>query len=197
MFPTANPQIMRISFVWWRIETRAESVIKNISTARTCFFEAMRLENLLELYVIEHLKSALRKSGTTRPMERSKVIPITPLINQFKSPPDTPNIDYLRWKCFTLLAFAAMLRTSVIEPNAELYNASIAETETDVLKVCNINFTSDGMSIIFHCIKNDSQRKGPVHVNKLADQQVCPVIALRDYINATQHQRNQIKMQCF
>lgn len=131
-----------------------------------------------------------------RPVERLKVIPITPLTNLFWSPPETQSIDYLRLKSITLLALAAMLRLSNIAPYAELYNASSAESEKYILKVCDINFTTDGMSINFQGIKNDSQRRGfLVHVNKSADQQVCPV--MKDYINATQHQRKSDKKALF
>ena len=110
LFPTAEPQIVADFLCFVADQTsRPESVIKNTSAALTCFFEAVRLENPLEIPVIKHFKAALHKSGTTRPMERSKVIPTTPLSNLFRSPPDTPSSDYLRLKSITLLALAAML----------------------------------------------------------------------------------------
>jgi len=161
--------------------------LKNTSAALGHLYDALAIPNPMCQVEISHLKSAIIKSGTTRAMSRSKTIPIQPFMNLFRSLPGNQDLDVelLRLKCISLLALCAMLRPSDIAPKAVIYQHDNSIQNVH-LNVSDIVFVQDSMTITFHGIKNDAHRRGFIVTVPMATEgKLCPVLALRSYIDRT------------
>jgi len=115
-------------------------------------------------------------------MSRSKVIPVKAYIDLFSSLPDNDclYIELLRLKCVTLLALCAMLRPSDIALNVVYYDATANLTRQFYIKLSDIVFDSDSMTVTFHGIKNDSQRRGFIVTLPCATNgKLCPVECMK------------------
>ena len=152
---------------------RPESMLRSIQAALTHFF--MTVLNLNPFQgALKHFVTALIKSQTTKPAGRTKIMPIKPIIDMFKSwaTNDTLSIIHLRQKAVTLLAISLMARPSDLAPANEL-------------KRSQVFFNADGsLTIQLLGIKNDYKRRGfEVRIDRASNVQVDPVICLKTYID--------------
>ena len=112
---------------------------------------------------ISHLETALVKSGTMVPMNRSSVMPVRPFYMLFEQMGcnESLTIRLLRLKCIMLLALTMMLRPSDIAPKAIHDNNGDLESGKFILSTDQVCFEKDGrLSITFFGIKNDTNREG-------------------------------------
>ena len=174
---------------------RPSSVLHSTVAALGHVYIALNIEDLTHDINIRRLITALVKSGTSVPRNRSEVMPIQSFSSLFLSwgQNDQLSIKMLRLKAITLLALAFMLRPSDVAPQAVFYNQQ-SETEQ------KLTFTTDmvtflpsdnGIKLTLFGIKNDIQREGfevtvPKHKNDLLD----PGITLKDYIERTASKRS-------
>ena len=140
---------------------------------------------------IRRLITALVKSGTTSPMQKSSVRPVAPCVSLFEQWGDNAQLDTkkLRLKAIVLPALAVMARPSDLAPKAVLFNGK--EEQQVLLSRDQVSFLPDGsMSIKLLGTKNDTQRKGheivlPPASNKVMDPAQCLMV----YIERTTLER--------
>ena len=87
--------------------SRPESHLKTASAAISQLFQALDVPDITQCSELSILKSALVKSGTTKPMQKSKVMPVaafTALFNSWPNYNSQLDIKRLRLKCLTLQA---------------------------------------------------------------------------------------------
>ena len=171
---------------------RSKSVLNTTAAAITCFCEASGIKNFIT-QDLSKLMIGLIKSSTTRPLQRSKVMPLERFSELFLSWPGNYllTVDKLRLKCIVLLAIAAMLRPLDAAPLARVFDEEKQQFKSVVLSTKNLKFNVDGsLTIIFHGIKNDYTRDGfEVNLQPSSNPRLDPVHALQCYINKTKYLR--------
>ena len=169
---------------------RPRSVLNTTTAALGHVYRALDLPNISESYEIRMLITALVKSGTSVPMLRSKVMPVSHFHDLFMnwSGNDALNLRSLRLKAITLLALTAMLRPSDIAPNARQMNSN-GECKV-VFSVNQVLFSNNDVKITFFGIKNDAARTGfEVQIPRSSNDKIDPVQTLQDYIARTESYR--------
>ena len=88
-----------------------------------CLYDAMGIDSPVNTQV-RHVMDGLIKSGTTRPLQRSGVMPRQPFMDLFMRKPENLMLstEQLRLKCITLMALCLMLRPSDIAPCAQTFS---------------------------------------------------------------------------
>lgn len=166
------------------------SQIKSTMAALTCLYKAMGLSNPWDQYELKQLTVGLVKSGTSAPSLRTKIMPVTPFTQLFRSWPDNNDIciKKLRLKAITLLALTAMTRPSDLAPKGVKYNAKDHSIEPLILSTDQVRFNSDGsLTLVFFGIKNDKDRKGfEVKIPSASDSKLDPVDCLKVYLRRTE-----------
>ena len=169
---------------------RPESVLRTVSASLSFLFEALGKASPIHHPEIKRLITALIKTGTVKPMKRSKPMPIEAFVKYFRElgPDKDLSLKELRRKTVTLLSLVFMARPSDLAPKGVVFNSSTLSVEKTVLSTDDIRFNEDGsLSITFWGIKNDSKRQGfevTVHPNK-DDILLDPVRCLKLYIEKT------------
>ena len=138
------------------------------------------------------LVTALIKAGTTKPMTRSTVLPVTEITNMFMKWGDNKDlsIKHLRLKAITLLALSLMLRPSDVAPKGTIFDQVSETEESFIFSKDMIQFSVAGMHVTFLGIKNDTDRSGfKVFLPRMNDDILDPVKTLEDYITATDNVR--------
>lgn len=143
---------------------------------------------------ISMLCTALVKSGTVSPMQRSHVMPVEPFTDLFRGWPNNSelSIKQLRLKAITLFAITAMLRPSDIAPKSVIFDPSTGSQRRITFNKDQIVFTDNGdAKITFLGTKNDTTRTGfQVILRKATDSKIDPVRTLKDYIARTDAYRH-------
>ena len=118
--------------------------------------------DLTKLTTISKLCNALIKSGTKQPIKKSKVLPMDAFQKLFSSWETNSqlSITNLRLKAITLLALAIMLRPSDIAPKGEIFDHISGDTKKYLFTTDMLSFDSEGLTVTFIGIKNDTQRSG-------------------------------------
>jgi hypothetical protein len=168
------------------------SQIKTAMAALTHVYKSLGMFNVLQDYHLQQLVEALVKSGTSAPMQRSKVMPVRPFRELFRQWPANAHlcIKRLRLKTITLLALLLMLRPSDIAPKGVHFDGSSATVSKFVFSTEQVEFCEDGAYITFHGVKNDTSRAGfKVFLQPTSDDKLNPVKALQDYILRTEPYR--------
>ena len=171
---------------------RPKSMLATASAALSHVYAALDLDDLTKDNDIMRLCTALIKSSTTQTMKRSTVLPVDKFTDLFRKlgSNDILTLKLLRLKAVTLLALALMLRPSDIAPHAKHFNADTFTVEKVLFTTDMLRFTEDGVHVSFFGIKNDTKRDGfVVFLPKNDDLIVDPVSSLQDYINKTEHCR--------
>ena len=154
---------------------RPGSMLQSVRAALTHFFNSMEVSEPFCIF-LKQLSTALIKSETARPKGRTPIMPLKPFTDMFERWPDNDNLTLakLRVKAVTLITIGTLARCSDLAP-------------ANVLKRKNVTFNKDGsLTILFHGIKNDSDRKGfEIRVECAQNPKSDPVKTLRDYINRT------------
>ena len=171
---------------------RPKSVLSTTNAAIACMKGAMGRSGEMSTDIYK-LIDGLIKSGTTNPMNRSKVMPVENFRDMFLTWPGNYmlTLEDLRLKCMTLLALSAMTRPSDVAPLSTLYDEKEGVFKPMVLSTENIRFNTNGsMTIIFHGIKNDYDRNGfEVNLPPASNPRLDVVRALRCYIQRTKYVR--------
>ncbi len=129
--------------------------------------------------------SGLVKSDMAEPLIRSKVMPRRPFVELFQSweANDQLSMFDLRLKTLTLLSFAVLLRPSDVAPRAKRLDGTPFYFSRKFL-----DFSNKCVIMYFHGIKNDRDHDGfRLVLNPVPDTKVCPMAALRTYIQRTSH----------
>lgn len=171
---------------------RPQSTLKSAHASLVAFYEGMGYPNVPSDPTLSKMYTALVKSGTYAALQRSLVMPMSAFQRLFSTwDNSTLSIKDLRLKAVTLLALTAMLRPSDIAPRGVNYDPESHTTSRTLFTVDNIVFQSDGSAqITFRGIKNDTTRTGfQVSVPGSSYVNICPVIALRCYIDRTNSYR--------
>ena len=84
---------------------------------------------------IKRLITALIKTGTVRPMKRSRPMPVEAFVRYFRElgPTDELSLKDLRRKTVTLLALVFMARPSDLAPKGVVFNSKFLSVEKTVL----------------------------------------------------------------
>ena len=171
---------------------RPHSVLNTLTAAISCFCEVVNVPSWVTPKVFK-LITGLVKSGTSAPLQRSRVMPVSNFKHLFLAWEGnyTLPIDKLRLKCITLLAITIMLRPSDIAPRSQVYDSSSGSFNSMLLTTNHVVFHDDGsMSITLHGIKNDYDRHGfEVNLPPATTARLCPVRALRCYIQRMKYYR--------
>ena len=173
---------------------RPESVLRTVSAALSFLFDALGKASPMAHPEIKRLITALIKTGTVKPMKRSRPMPIEAFVKYFRElgPESELSLKDLRRKTVTLLALIFMARPSDLAPKGVVFNSKTLSVEKMVLSTNDIQFNDDGsLSVTFWGIKNDSKRQGfevTVHPNK-NDVLSDPVKCLELYIEKTREFR--------
>ena len=172
--------------------SRPKSALNLVMAAITSFCEATQHTEILSSGDLQKLVTGLIKGGTSMPMKRSKVMPVDPFMNLFTEWKGNwgLELEQLRLKCVTLLAFALMLRPSDIAPNAVL--VADGNEQKMCLTVNQLEFQEDGScKVTFHGIKNDYSRDGfEVVLQPASNPRLDLVLTLKNYLHRTQYVRN-------
>lgn len=176
--------------------SRPRSQLCSASAAISSLYEALDYDNVMHRPEIRKLCTALIKSGTQVPRNRTALLPVEPFKELFLSWEDNDKltIKELRLKCLTLLAFAMFLRPSDVAPNARVFDKDTHVTDKFIMSVDQVTFNEDGsMTVMFFGIKNDYYREGfSVHVQPCSVSKLDPVCALRCYIRKTSQNRQTV-----
>ena len=137
--------------------------------------------------------TALTKSGTKVPGQRTKVMPCKPFYELFFSwaTNEILTIKDIRLKAVTLLALCIMARPSDLAPKANIFDAETLESKQVPLSIKQLQFGGDGsLTLALFGIKNDTSRTGfEIRIPASSEQHVDPVSCLKCYIDRTQHLR--------
>lgn len=155
---------------------RPESMLRSVSAALKHYFTAYSLYAPLDTY-IPRLLTGLVKLETSRPRQRTKVMPIQPFIQMFLNWGENEqlSIPQLRTKAVTMLAISALCRPSDLAPSIGFRRSQVT-------------FSSEGMVIVFFGIKNDTHREGfEVKVKSSTEVVTDPVSTLKSYLDRTKH----------
>ena len=159
----------------------------NVSALSNVYYHT-HMKNMTKEEPISKLLTALIKSGTSNPMTKSTVLPITDITNMFKKWGEnkTLSIKLLRLKAITLLALSLMLRPSDIAPKGVLFDQMSQTEEKFIFSRDMIQFVPSGMYVTFLGIKNDYDRAGfKVFLPSMSDKIIDPVTTLSDYMTIT------------
>ena len=173
---------------------RPESVLKVSSAAITCLFEGLGKTPPTFNTDIKRLITGLIKTGTTRPMHRSKPMPVQNFVKLFRSwgKNELLSVKRLRLKAMTLLALICMTRPSDLAPRGLLFNSQDLSFERTCMTLNDLEFHEDGsLTITFFAIKNDRTRTGfEVRIpQNHEDEFTDPVSCLKTYISKTEQYR--------
>lgn len=149
-------------------------MLRSVSAALKHYFTAYSLYAPLDTY-IPRLLTGLVKLETSRPRQRTKVMPIQPFIQMFLNWGENEqlSIPQLRTKAVTMLAISALCRPSDLAPSIGFRRSQVT-------------FSSEGMVIVFFGIKNDTHREGfEVKVKSSTEVVTDPVSALKSYLDRT------------
>lgn len=171
---------------------RPESQLKCTMAAIGHLYAAIHVSNPISVELV-NLSTALVKSGTNKPVTRTKVMPSESFEKLFLSWPENEElqVNKLRQKAVTLCALVCMTRPSDLAPLAKMFNVDTQEATPVLFTTDRLEFHEDGsMTVSFFGIKNDTDRKGfevriPPHSNAKLD----PVRTIQTYIDKTSHQR--------
>jgi hypothetical protein len=172
--------------------SRPESILKSTMAAIGHVCEALGVTSPVNDQ-IRRLVRALIKSSTSRPLSRTKIMPIAPFYDLFMSwlVNEKLTIQKLRQKAITLLALAVMARPSDLAPLGRIFDPDASTCSRIMLTTDQLTFNPDGsLTMVFFGIKNDSHRTGfeiriPAATNALVD----PVRCLKCYIQRTDTSR--------
>ncbi len=167
------------------------SVLKSTSAAIGCYYEAFNKPNPCLNGHMQRLIHGLVKSGTWRPMYRSKIMPVTAFTQLFEAWPANEDLTIrnLRLKAITLMALAFMARPSDFAPKGVVMNSNL-EPEKMTFSVDQLHFEECALTVNFFGIKNDSSRSGfEVKIPGSTNAQLDPVSCMRVYIQRTTLQR--------
>lgn len=169
--------------------SRPNSSIKCALAAISCMYDGLHMENPAKCVVVQKLVTALTKTSTDAPMERTPILPIEPFVLMFKewAENDMLPIADLRLKVITLMALTLMLRPSDIAPRSVHYDSSSDTTTHTTFSRDQLRFREDGsVDVVFHGIKNDTDRKGfQCSMFPHQDRKLDPVGALEVYLHRT------------
>ena len=173
---------------------RPQSVLATAMAALSHVYCALDLSDITKDVHITRLISALIKSGTTKAMKRSTVLPIEKFTDMFRKwgSNESLSIKQLRLKAITLLALALMLRPSDVAPNAKYFDEDTFSLQRVLFTTDMLRFDDEGVHVTFFGIKNDAQRSGfvvflPINVD---DHVIDPVSCLKCYISKTNDVRS-------
>ena len=170
--------------------SRPRSVLNTAQAALGHLYKALDMTNLCDSQDIRLLISALVKSGTTDPMNRSFIMPTDSFKTLFLSMKDNDGLSIkdLRMKTITLLALYLMLRPSDIAPHSVHTGVSI---QKNLFTLRNLNFKEDSLVVTFFGIKNDLKRNGfEVTLFPHKNIKLDAISALRSYIDRTSEERS-------
>jgi len=129
--------------------------------------------------LLSMLRQALVNTGTKRPRKNTPVFPIEKLTDYITGlgPNDTMSIKDLRAKTICLLALVGLFRPS----------------DLALLTLEQVTFTETSLSLSNFGGKTDKSKDGiPTTITSSSLPTLCPVRALRAYINKTTEARNKI-----
>ena len=136
----------------------SKSTLKITQAALGHLYRVSNQQNPMESPYIHMLISALVKSATYKPLNKSCVMPIKPFAELFSQWPDNEKlcIKRLRLKTITLMALTLMLRPSDFGPKSVHFNSETFEQPKWLFSTNNVVFLNSGCAkIVFHGIKND------------------------------------------
>lgn len=171
---------------------RPKASLNNTIASLTCMFDAIECENSARSNSISKLVDGLIKSGTSRAMSKTRVMPIEPFIDLFEKWPENKQLckKDLRMKTICLFALAFMTRPSDIAPKAQSFDPDTFTSYDYVFKEKQIKFENDGVTVVFSGIKNDRDRDGfTVHLPGNSNPKIDIVQTLKDYMQVTRHDR--------
>ncbi len=169
---------------------RPESALKCTSAAITCYYQGSGRASPMDRPDLRKLCSALVKSGTKRPSNRTPVMPCKPFHDMFVSwqSDETLSLTELRLKVVTLLALNMMTRPSDLAPKGMFFDAGSKEKTPILFTRDQVVFHADGSATFtLFGIKNDRSRSGfEVRLPGGANNKVDPVVSLQCYLRRTQ-----------
>jgi len=172
--------------------SRPSSVLGTASAAIGHIYKGMQLPNVMDSPELQMLITGLIKSGTSVPMNRSKVMPVQSFHDLFLSWPDNSllSVKDLRLKAITLLAMTLMLRPSDAAPKGVVYTDK--GVEKLVFSTDQVDFHETSATFTLFGIKNDTARKGfQVTIPRGNIVKIDPICTLQDYISRTSRNRGQ------
>ena len=156
--------------------------------ALSAFYKGVESSDPMTDPIIKMLYTALIKSGTKCPAQRTPVMPVTPFFQLFNSWNTSGlSIKLLRLRAITLLALCLMARPSDLAPKGVHFDPVTMSARQMDLSIDQVSFHNDGsMTITFFGIKNDHDRSGfEVRLPGVDNPKVDPVRCLKVYIERT------------
>ena len=135
---------------------RPASLLLGMSAAISCLYESFGYKSHMNID-IALLKSALVKSGTKLPAQRTPVMPCVPLYRLFQSWKDTHlSVKLMRVRAISLLALCCMTRPSDLAPKCAYVDSVSHEVVPLTLSMNQVVFQADkSITITFYVIKYD------------------------------------------
>ncbi|KAL4239635.1 hypothetical protein ACF0H5_000444 [Mactra antiquata] len=181
--PVSNKDLADFLYLIACQSQRPHSELRTATAAFGHIYKVQSLPNIADSYEIKMLICALVKSGTSRSMQRSKVMPSSSFHDLFLKWEDNNTLDIkaLRLKAITLLTLTAMFRPSDIAPNAQTVDTD--GVKKVVFTVDQVVFSDEDAKIHFFGIKNDAKRTGfEIVLPRASIVKLDPVQTLQDYI---------------
>lgn len=168
---------------------RPQSQLTTALAALSHLYDGMGMNDITKLDSVRILCSALIKSSTKSPMQKSSVMPIQPFYAMFEAWPENEHLalEKLRMKCICLLALLFMCRPSDLAPKGVIFDPLMLQGRSRILSTQNVRFPADGgVTIEFLGIKNDTSRQGfVVTIPGSVIHKVDAASALKTYITRT------------
>ena len=152
---------------------RPKAILNQAVAAINCLADAAQVANPVNTEIYK-LVSGLIKCEMTRPMQRSKAMPIKPFMEMFQVWPGNwfLTIEDLRLKCISLMALSMMLCPSDLAPRAKVFDEEHQIFHNLTLTTDNVMFHMDrSMTVTLFGIKNDFTRDGFEVISQLLQTQ--------------------------
>ena len=141
---------------------RPESQLRCTVAAIGHLYTALNMPNPIDVDVLR-LVTALNKSGTVKPLQRTKVLPSSAFETLFSTWPDNRELtlNKLRQRAVTLFALVCMARPSDLAPLTQTFMPETGKTIPVSFSTDQLIFNKDGsLTVTFFGIKNDTSRTG-------------------------------------
>jgi integrase len=171
-FPATSATIAHFFRVISQNTQRPGTVLLTASAAIGAMYRGSTHSNPAQSDLLTLLKQAIVATGTKRPRKSTPVFPIEKLMAYLITlgGNDDMTIDNVRAKAICLLALVGLYRPSDLE----------------VLRMEHLQFTDAGVNVANFGGKTDKSRDGiPTTITRASDPRLCPVLALRAYLNRT------------
>lgn len=178
-----------------RTTQRPEATLRLVRSAIS-FLTELRGHTQRDAAILNRVCTGLIASRTSRPRLATPTADVSKITHHIRSLGHNSELTLrdLRMKSITLLSLAAFCRPSdlacVSKTSLNDAGSTVAENSFPRFRLASIKWLADGAQITFYGSKADKKMSAnPVLIETSSDENLCPVLALKAYIEATEEFR--------